>query len=197
MKHIQKIQKPLTSEDFEGSYPGKTDAIKIFHCDVLSTWTTSASANGGYHLTIHSVKRQLYSLQWPGGMLIGIGDPVSNPDYMSYLVNFPLDAIAMLKKTFESCGFDSKNPLLFAVDNTIRLLPGNPGLFYLCLPDNSYEITTELYDNPAFSKEILKEHENQMGAKIGVWLKKRFNFIEKVEKRRKLFLANRKIYSDE
>jgi hypothetical protein len=183
MKNIKPQPEYPTSEGFSGDFAGRTDSIKVFHCDTHLGRTGSTYASHSYTLTIHSDQRQLYSLQWATGFLIGIGNPISNPDYMSYLINFPPDVIAMLKENFKRYSFDAKNPLLFAVNNTMRLLPVKDGLFYICFPDNSYEISTLLYGNTAFSKEFLQGHEILMGTKIGRWLRKQFKFIEEVEKK--------------
>jgi hypothetical protein len=173
------LQQPA---EIRGSYAGRTNAIKTFFCDTHLSETCSDSAEGGYLLTTHTVRRQLWSLQFPTGFIIGVGDPFSNEQYAEYLSSFPAEVIDMLKKQSERYKFSTSNALLFAVNNTMRLIPAKEGLFYLGFPDSSFEIISSLYDNPAFSDYVLRKHEHNMGGKIGKWLYGQFTFIEGVEK---------------
>jgi len=174
----KELPQPL---DIRGSFAGRTNAIKTFFCDTHLSETCSDSAEGGYLLTTHTVRRQLWSLQFATGFIIGIGDPFSNEQYVEYLSSFPAEVIEMLKKQSERYKFSSSNSLLFAVNNTMRLIPTKDGLFYLGFPDNSFEIISSLYNNPAFSDDVLRKHEHNMGEKIGKWLYGQFTFIEGVE----------------
>ena len=162
--------------DFQGSYAGRTDTIKTFHCDTHQSETSSAYIEGGYLITIHSEKAQLWSLQSALGFLIGIGNPMSNKDYMDYLNKIPEKVIDMLNLKFKEHGFADSNPLMFGVNNTMRLLPTNNGLFYLMFPDGTYELFSSLYDNPEFSDEFLSKHKVTMGNKVDTWLRKQFKF---------------------
>jgi hypothetical protein len=172
---------------FSGTTTGKNTTIKTFSSDIdhSECGVFHASFDKRYMLTIHTVKRELWSLSWPSGFITGIGNVFSNREYATFLSSFPKEVIDLLKEKFEEYRFSSSNCLLFGINNTMRLLPYKESLNYLCFPDDSYELISSLHDNSAISDAVLVKHQETIGTIIGKWLREQFAFFALVELRRK------------
>jgi hypothetical protein len=160
------------------------DFIKTFNCDSdLIDGDDKGFARSGHLVTIHSLKRELWSLQSSTGFIIGVGNPLhSNKEYAEYLNNIPCDIASMLEDMFKHFGFSDSKPLLFNLKNTIRLIPfkKDQDLFYLYFPDDSVEIISS---NPVPEDRAPYKYDIEPGKRINAWLHNQFSFTEGEKKR--------------
>ncbi len=158
--------------------------IKTFNCDSdLNDGDDEGFARSGHLVTIHSLKRELWSLQSSTGFIIGVGNPLhSNKEYAEYLNNIPCDIASMLEDMFKHFGFSDSKPLLFNLKNTIRLIPfkKDQDLFYLYFPDDSVEIISS---NPVPEDRAPYKYDIEPGKRINAWLHNQFSFTEEEEMR--------------
>lgn len=132
--------------DFPGNSYGYRQPLKVFRCDI-NYGACSTRRWNEFILTVHTDKRGLFSLESPSGMLIGVGDVLTVQEYVQYLQTFPKEVQIMMKEMFYEYGFSQCNALLFAVNNTFRMLPSGEGLYRLYFPDNSWQdISGDMYD---------------------------------------------------
>jgi hypothetical protein len=175
-KKDTKPTEPICKKFIDVSMP---DVIKTFASDTdnSSSEAIDGYANGGYMLTINSIKSQLYNIHTPIGLYIGIGDPFLNKEYQEFLSELPCDLIRKLKEYIKQCKFSPSNALLFSVKNTLRLVPDKQGVLYLYYPDNSMDVMSF---NSIAKENALDKHHFKMGKKINDWLYKQFKFVTKM-----------------
>lgn len=179
------IEKP-----FAGDYAGLTTLIRTFHCDTNNSFVSASNEVPGYYFTLHSQKRELWSLQSKHGVLVGMGNIFNVEQYEEHLKTYPKEVRLLLLVEFGKNKFKSDEPLLFAVNNTLRLLPAKNGLFHLITPDNSVQVMTNPYIEPStFGPVFLKQFVAGIGERVDKWLREQFQFIND---KRKMFAHARK-----
>lgn len=163
---------------FAGDYVGLTTLIKTFHCDTHLSFVSASSEVPGYYFTLHSLKRELWSLQSKQGVLVGIGNVFNVEQYEEHLKTYPRQVRLLLLVEFGKNSFKCTEPLMFMVNNTMRLIPTKNGLFHLITPDNSVQVMTNPYVKPStFSTSFLKQFVTNLGERMDIWLKAQFQFI--------------------
>lgn len=170
----------MVQNNFKGNYAVKNNSIKVFRQDLIYGECSTETIGEGYQITIHTNKRELWSLRSMLGNIVGVGNPFSNTDYSDYLYEeYPVEVIDKLKIRFEQHEFSSDSPLMFALESTCRLIKGKEGSLYVGFPDN----TCMIYDNGGVAEEIALSDGKFYSDKIGKWIEKQIDFIHKVEDR--------------
>lgn len=168
----------MEQNPFKGNYTRTNNSLKVFRHDLIYGECSTETMPGGYLFTIHADKRQLFSIQYVHGYLIGVGNPFSNQEYAEYLIGeFPREVIDKIQKRFEEHKFSTDNPLMFGLNNTSRVIKCKDGGLYVCFPDNSCVI----YDNGEVAEEIALGDAQRHSNKIGNWLRNQLAYIHKGE----------------
>lgn len=172
--------------DFPGNEFGPSQVLKVFHEDLNKgecSIRRSHTQAGTFVLTLHTSNRQLFTVEGPNGLLIGIGNVLTVEPYVKYLLTLPDEVIKMLHDCFKELTF-TESPLLFAVNNTFRLLPKGDGTSCLYFPDNSYFLISDnIYD--VMPVKVLKQNDAYWGYKISHWVRKqlhRYGITDRKEK---------------
>ena len=127
----------MEQNNFKGNYAVKNNSIKVFRQDLIYGECSTETIGEGYLITIHTNKREIWSLQSMLGYIVGVGNPFSNAGYSDYLFGeYPVEVTDKLKRRFEQHEFSSDNPLMFALENTCRVIKGKEGSLYVCFPDS-------------------------------------------------------------
>jgi len=196
MKQTNRNLQTMEQNHFSGSYVGYNKSIKTFHCDTHLSACYSFSFEGGVLFSIHSVKRNLWSLQSPLGYLIGIGNPFSNINYTDYLCDFSYEVLDRLKEEFEKYEFSTSNPIMFGINGACRVVKCKDGLYYLYFPDGTYEVS-QINDPPTFTNYQMCNHKSYIGDKIIRWVRSQLKYIAGIEKRwMNSREADEKLFSD-
>ena len=170
----------MEQNPFKGNYAVVNNNIKVFRQDLIYGECSTETIPEGYLITIHTNKRQLWSIQYLEGYLIGVGNPFSNQDYAEYLNSeFPDEVRNRLQEIFEEHGFSTDNALLFGLNNTSRVIKCKDGGLYVCFPDN----TCMIYDNGDVAEEIALADTNLHTHKISNWLRGQLGFIHSIKER--------------
>ena len=167
--------------DFPGHEYGQSQVVKVFTEDLnrgecaIRRCETDA---GTFVLTLHSSKKQLFTLESTSGLLVGTGDVLSVDWYVRYLQTFPEQVIKMMHDLFEEYKFSENIALLFAVNGTFRVLPKGDGMSYLYFPDNTYFLVSDnIYD--VLPSKVLVQNDNYWGFKISQWVRSQLNRLNK------------------
>lgn len=175
---MNKLSTGTPELSFGGSFAGLTGLIKTFHVDTNQSFVSSSNVVPGYYFTLHSRKRELWSLQSAREVLVGIGSPFDVQAYDEYIKTYPRIVRLLLLAEFSKNGFHCTEPLLFSVNNTMRLLPAKEGTYHLVMPDNSVQVMTDPYSkHSSFGKDFFTKLGTDLGERTERWLRDQFKFI--------------------
>jgi hypothetical protein len=165
--------------DFPGRTVGSSQVIKMFKKELKEGFSIE-DQKGSFVFILHNNKRGLWSIESPAGILIGIGNPFNPspiPDYLEYINTFPTEVIAMMKDHLANCESQGE-ALMFALNNTFRVLPKGDGMSYLYFPDNTYFLISDnIYD--VLPSKVLVQNDNFWGYKISHWVRSQLSRINK------------------
>jgi hypothetical protein len=176
MMNAESNTEPLhvVPNDFPGRAVGSSQVIKMFRKEPKEGFSIE-DRKGSFLFILHNNKRGLWSLESPAGLLIGVGNPFPIPDYLSYIQTFPAEVIAMLKDHLAKCESPGE-ALMFAVNNSFRVLPKDDGMSYLYFPDNTFFLLSDNIYNVLPAK-VLVQNDNYWGYKISRWVRNQLDRI--------------------
>ncbi|HTA82288.1 MAG TPA: hypothetical protein VK783_05130 [Bacteroidia bacterium] len=167
--------------DFPGHEYGDSQVIKVFTEDLnrgACAIRRCETSVGTFVLTLHTSKKQLFTLEGPLCMLIGTGNVLSVDWYIRYLQTFPDEVRHMMHDLFEEYRLTDNGANMFAINNTFRILPAGEGFVNIYFPDNSsFMVSNNIYD--VLPTNVLIKNDNYWGFKISHWIRSKLSILNK------------------
>lgn len=86
---MKELNPETPEQSFSGSFAGVSTFLKTFSADTNGSFVFTSNVIPGYYFSIHSRKRELWSLQSAREVLVGTGSPFDVQAYDEYLKTYP------------------------------------------------------------------------------------------------------------
>jgi hypothetical protein len=159
--------------DFPGNEHGYSEVIKVFRDD-LNRGACATRRWGEFVLTLHTSKRGLSTLESPAGLLVCVGNVLSVDAYVRYLQTFPDEVRHMMGVLFDEYRLSDCNALMFAVNNTFRVLPAGDDFSNIYFPNNSFFlVSNNTFD--VMPGDVLEKNDRLWGYRLSRWVRRQLN----------------------